>query len=67
MTRHDRAKALEALIDSYGINNVLQAVADVCGHKARFNAEVAMNLPKAKAWAEWAECLDHVVKGSVEV
>ena len=51
MTRHDRAKALEALIDRYGLLVVLESMSDICDSKAERSAIDWHNTGEARAWA----------------
>jgi len=43
--------AVEALIDGCGIDAVLMAISDICGHKAAHIAENWQDMPLAKRWA----------------
>lgn len=47
----DEAKALEALIDSAGINSVLMSLSEICGEKAEHIAHAWQDAHLAKRWA----------------
>ena len=51
MTKHERATALEALIDKYGLLAVMESLADICDSKAEHVAVNWQDCGLAKAWA----------------
>jgi hypothetical protein len=52
---------LEALIDSRGIDQVLMAVSEICGHKAEHIATNWQDASLAKRWANLEGAVDVIV------
>jgi hypothetical protein len=60
MTNHEMAD-LESLIDRYGLNGVVMALAAICNEKAEHVQSTWQDKALAKAWETNASRLDRVL------